>query len=76
MNSNANGNVYKIKDIFKERFLMMIAGSKISEYEQIEALFIVSGMIGVFGRMVTIKTDLSLRELTEILHGLLLNFDC
>lgn len=77
MNSNANGNVlYKIKDIFKEKLLDDDCYEQISEYEQIEALFIVSGMIGVLEEWLLSKTDLSLRELTEILHGLLLNFDC
>ena len=77
MASNANDNVlYKIKDIFKEKILDDDCYEQVSEYEKIEALFIVSGMIGVLEEWLLSKTDLSLRQLTEILHRLLLNFDC
>ncbi|MGM0214211.1 TetR/AcrR family transcriptional regulator [Enterococcus sp. AZ109] len=75
--SNANGNVlYKIKEIFKEKVLQDECYQQISPYEQIEALFIVSGMLGVLEEWLTSDLELSMEQVSELLHRLLLKFDC
>ncbi|GCF94160.1 TetR family transcriptional regulator [Enterococcus florum] len=77
MQSNANGNVlYKIKEIFKEKVLQDECYQQVSTYDQIEALFIVSGMIGVLEEWLTSELELSLKQVFELLHRLLVKFDC
>lgn len=75
--SNANGNVlYKIKELFKEKVLQDDCYQQISPYEQIEALFIVSGMIGVLEEWLTSDLELSIEQVSEMLHQLLVKFEC
>lgn len=75
--SNANGNVlHKIKEIFKDKVLTDECYQQISTYEQLEALFIVSGVIGVVEEWIVADLDLTLKEVSTILHQLLMKFDC
>lgn len=75
--SNANGNVlHKIKEIFKDKVLTDECYQQISTYEQLEVLFIVSGVIGVVEEWIVADLDLTLKEVSTILHQLLMKFDC
>lgn len=75
--SNANGNVlHKIKEIFNEKVLKDECYQQISTYEKLEALFIVSGVIGVLEEWIVTDSDMSLEQVSRILYRLLMKFDC
>ncbi|MDN6777395.1 MAG: TetR/AcrR family transcriptional regulator [Enterococcus sp.] len=71
-----NGNVlHKIKEIFNEKVLQDECYAEISAYEQLEALFIVSGTIGILEEWLQSGLDMPVAQLSSTLHELLMKFN-
>ncbi|MGL9730066.1 TetR/AcrR family transcriptional regulator [Enterococcus sp. DIV0756] len=65
----------KIKEIFNEKVLQDECYSEISEYEQLEALFIVAGTFGILEEWLRSGLDMPLEQVSKILHQLLMKFN-
>lgn len=65
----------KIKEIFNEKVLQDECYSEISEYEQLEALFIVSGTVGILEEWLKSGLDMPLEQISKVLHQLLMKFN-
>lgn len=76
MQANENGNVmYKIKEIFSREVLEDECYHEINDFERLEALFLVSGMIGVLEEWISGTIELPKERVSSILRQLLLKFD-
>lgn len=74
---NNNGNIFnKLKKIFSQKVLGTTAHKQTSEYEQLEAIFMVSGVIGVLEDWLKSGLDMPLEQVSLSLHQLLMKFDC
>lgn len=71
-----NGHVLnRIKEIFNEKVLEDDCYTDISVYDQLEALFLVSGTIGILEGWLKSGLDMPLDQLSSMLHRLLMKFN-
>lgn len=73
--SSSDGKaLYKLKKIFSERALWADPSWYTSEYDRVESIFIVSGVIGVLEEWLDKGLDMAQSEISTMLHRVLLKF--
>lgn len=75
VHSSTDGkSMYKLKKIFSERALLADPSWYTSEYDRVEAMFIVSGVIGILEEWLDNGLNMSRSEISTMLHRVLLKF--
>lgn len=73
--SGANGKVmHKLRKLFTEKVLLEEPAYYLSEYDRVESLFIVAGVIGVLEEWLNNNLAVPKNQLSDMLHRVLLKF--
>ena len=66
--------LHKLKTMFTNKVMLEESGLSVSEYDAVESMFIVSGVIGVLEEWIMKGLDLPQKQIADILHKIILKF--